>query len=132
MSFNKFFQNHEINLFSNDYWMLLFIGCVSLYLPVLWILMPCFLALRVKKKSPPLASVSLFKEKCPFSEAILLIQRNHLKSLSAAIDSNPELLYGEYKNQSLLMWCKHYNNSKAQSVVIQMVKKYPKTQLISA
>lgn len=135
MSFFKLFNNLEINLFSNDYWTLLFMACLSLYAPVLFICMPCYLALRVKKKSPSLRNILRFKDKCPISEAILFIQRNHINSLTQAIESNPELLYSVYKNQSLLMWCKHYNNSKAQSVVLTMAKKYPKThktQLISA
>lgn len=136
MSFTKlfitFFNNHEIHLFSNDYWTLLFMGCLSLFAPVLWVCVPFYLCLRIKKKSPFVAAVIKVRRQCPFSDAVLYIQRNHINSLSEAIESNPELLYGEYKNQNLLMWCKHYNNFKAQSVVIQMTKKYPRTQSISA
>lgn len=130
MSFIKLLSSLEFNLIPTDYWTLLFIGCLSLFVPFLWASLPVYLIFKTKRKShKPLPVLST---KCPVSEVVLFIQRNHLKSLSQAIDSNPDILYCEYKNQDLLMWCKHYNNSKAQSVIIQMTKKYPKTQLLSA
>ncbi len=121
----------ELQLLTPDYWILLFLGCLSLFLSIMWISLPFYLALKVRKRSDTQPALNPMT-KCPLSEVVLYIQRNHLKSLSQAIESNPDLLYKEYKNQNLLMWCKHYNNSKAQSVVLQLSKKYPKTQLISA
>lgn len=65
-------------------------------------------------------------------QLILFIHMNHLQSLAEAIESNPELLYCDYKKKSLPYWCKHYNNTKALIVVTQMTQKYPKEELLVA
>lgn len=58
-------------------------------------------------------------------QTILFIQMNHLQSLTEAIEQNPELLYMDYKKKSLLYWCKHYKNTKAHTVILQLMKRYP-------
>ena len=129
MNLYKHIEEWEIKLNSRDYWALLFIGCLSLFLSYLWISLPFYLGFKLNKKTH--ASVhNAGNSSLP--EVLVLIQRNHLQSLSVAIESNPHLLYSEYKNQTLLMWCKHYNNSKAQALIIQLLRKYPKTQPLSA
>ncbi len=130
MSFIKLLSSLEFKFIQTDYWALLFIGCLSLYIPFLWASLPVYVIFKTKRKAE--LPIPIQAPSCPVSEIVLFIQRNHLRSLSSAIDSNPDILYCEYKNQDLLTWCKYYNNSKAQSVIIQMTKKYPKTQLLSA
>lgn len=131
MSFIKILSTFELRLLSTDYWALLFIGCLSLFVPLLWATFPVYLLFKAKRRSSdPVKGQK--KSFYTLSDVVLFIQRNHLNALSNAIESNPDILYCEYKNQNLLMWCKHYNNSQAQSVILQMTKKYPKPELLSA
>lgn len=130
MSLLKLLTTLEFKLITTDYWTLLFIGCLSLFIPFLWASLPLYLIFKTKRKEHK--AVQTKRINCDLPEVVLFIQRNHLQSLSQAIESNPDILYSEYKNQNLLSWCKHYNNAKALSVIIQMTKKYPKDQLLSA
>ncbi len=59
-------------------------------------------------------------------QIVLFIQTNRLQSLTEAIEANPELLHLEHKRRSLLFWCSHYNNPKAQMLVVHLTKKYPR------
>ena len=65
-------------------------------------------------------------------EIVAFIQKNHLQSLTEAIESNPILLHCEFKKRDLLSWCKFYNNTKALMVVIHMTKKYPREKMPQA
>lgn len=113
-----------IGLGPNDFWVIMFIGCVSLFIPKLAWIIPLFLLLKTSKR----CSVSKSKKILPpkeMEQIVLFIQRNKLESLTEAIESNPTILHCDYKKQTLLSWCKFYNNTKALMVVLQMIKKYP-------
>lgn len=119
----------KLSLDTHDYWGLLFIGCLSLFVPLLSIVAIVYLMFKINRRT----IVQELKEQPPeIEQLILFIHMNHLQSLTEAIESNPQLLYMDYKKKSLLHWCKHYNNTKALMVINQMTQKYPKTVNLAA
>lgn len=120
----------ECSLGARDYWCLLLIGCISLFISKLAWIIPAYLLFKTTTKKIQFAYQSAIPKEV--EQVVHFIQSNHLQSLTEAIESNPDLLYCDYKKQSLLSWCKYYNNTKALMVVIQMSKKYPRRELIAA
>lgn len=119
----------QVCLISNDYWAILFICCLALFEPRLIIGVGIYMLFKTsrhvvipEKKDRPIELAQL----------VFFIHMNHLQSFSEALESNPNLLYCDYKKKSLLHWCKFYNNTKALGVVIQMTQKYPKEELLAA
>jgi hypothetical protein len=119
----------EVCLISNDYWVILFICCLALFEPRLIIGVGIYMLFKTSRRV-----VSLEKKYRPsdLEQLVLFIHMNHLQSFTLALESNPNLLYCDYKKKSLLHWCKFYNNTKALGVVIQMTQKYPKEELLAA
>lgn len=113
----------------NDYWAMLFICCVSLFMhKLLWVI-PIYILFKTNVR----IVVKEAKAHPPeLEQMVSFIQLNHLQSLTEAIESNPTLLHYEYKKKDLLSWCKFYNNTKALMVIIQMSKKYPREKMLMA
>jgi hypothetical protein len=113
-----------IGLGPNDFWAIMFIGCLSLFVPKLAFIIPIYVLFNTtKRRSHGIAKrIQAPKE---MEQIVLFIQSNKLESLTEAIESNPTILHCDYKKQTLLSWCKFYNNTKALMVVLQMIKKYP-------
>jgi hypothetical protein len=128
----RFLGSFEFNLSSNEYWGLLFIGCLSLFVSKLIFVALLFLAFKIKltrKKSfSNTRNLSTFE----IENIVSLIHLNQLQLLSEAIELNPQLLYCSYKKKSLLLWCNHYNNTKAVLVVNELSQKYPKMEHLAA
>lgn len=113
-----------IGLGPNDFWAIMLVGCLSLFIPKLAWIIPIYLLFKTTKR----CSLGNNKKILPpkeMEQIVLFIQRNKLESLTKAIESNPTILHCDYKKQTLLSWCKFYNNTKALMVVLQMIKKYP-------
>ena len=55
-------------------------------------------------------------------QVILCIQMNHLQTLTEMFEDDPELLTQKYKKKSLHFWCKHYNNTKAHALILELTK----------
>lgn len=119
-----------IGLGPGDFWVLMFMGCISLFIPKLGLAIPVYLLFKTSKRSslPKSRSIQAPKE---MEQIVLFIQSNKLESLTEAIESNPNILHCNYKKQTLLSWCKFYNNTKALMVVLQMIKKYPPEKAMS-
>lgn len=111
------------SLTSNDAWILVFLGAVSLFVPALWSLVFLYVAMNTTVRS---IKRELKEVPGNLEQILLFIQMNHLQSLTEAIELDPHILYLDYKKHSLLYWCNHYNNTKAQMVIVQLIKKYPK------
>jgi hypothetical protein len=113
----------ESRLGKNDFWVMLFICCLSLFAHKLFWFIPAYILYKTRirmvvKKEMPIAPPEI-------EQIVSFIQMNRLQSLTEAIESNPLLLHCEFKKKDLLSWCKFYNNTKALMVVIHMTKKYP-------
>lgn len=54
------------------------------------------------------------------------VVKNNLQELEMAIESNPEILYCDYRRKSLETWCRYYKNKGAQEVIAQLKIKYPR------
>ena len=119
----------KLSLDTHDYWGLLFIGCLSLFIPLLSIVAVVYLLFKINRRT---VVQELKEQPQEIEQLILFIHMNHLQSLTEAIESNPQLLYMDYKKKSLWHWCNHYNNTKALMVITQMTQKYPKTELVAA
>lgn len=119
----------EVSLIAQDYWCMLLIMCVGLFIPKLITLIPIYILLKTHRRVKKEEFEANPRE---LEQLVLFIQMNHLQSLTEAIESNPILLYGMYKKKTLLCWCKAYNNTKALMVIIQMTKKYPKQKAFVA
>lgn len=119
----------EVSLIAQDYWGMLLVTCIGLFIPKLIFIIPVYILLKTHKRVKKEETEAHPRE---LEQLVLFIQMNHLQSLTEAIESNPVLLYGMYKKKTLLCWCKAYNNTKALMVVIQMTKKYPKEKALMA
>ncbi len=119
----------ESSLTSNDIWGMVFILAVALFIPPLAWTIPIYVICKTNRRVAAKEKEEFPKE---IEQAVLFIQMNHLQSLTEAIETNPNLLHAVYKKQSLLHWCKYYNNTKALMVVIQLLKKYPKEKALTA
>ncbi len=91
----------------------------SFFFPPLLIIMPAYLLVvthnQIEKERKILQPERLGK-------VILCIQMNHLQSLTEIFEEDPELLTLNYKKKSLHYWCKHYNNTKAHALIIELTK----------
>lgn len=121
----------EVRLGQSDYWVILFICTLSLFASKLFfgVFLYCLCNVRLHFKNQ---HKSFEKAPADFEQIISHIHANRLRSLAEAIESNPQILYCDYKKKSLLVWCKHYNNRNATSIIFQMTQKYPKEILSSA
>ncbi len=133
MSFkNKFTFSFPltIDLRTLDIWVIIFIGCLSLFMTKLAFLIPIYLIFKIRRRTP---FVKKYKFKSPkeMEEIIYLIKANKLENLSEAIELNPVILHCDYKKQTLLSWCKFYNNTSALMLVLQLIKKYPPEKVLS-
>ena len=114
------------SLATKDYWTLLFISCIALYVPILWITFVFFLIFKI---------IAHFKQshieekQNAQDELIEALQKNNLTKLSEKIDDNPDILYKSYQRRSLINWCRYYKNTKAQELVLQKMNKYPEHTL---
>jgi vacuolar-type H+-ATPase catalytic subunit A/Vma1 len=113
-----------IGLGPNDFWAIMFIGCLSLFVPKLAFIIPIYVLFNTTKRRS-LGKAKRIQAPKEMEQIVLFIQSNKLESLTEAIESNPTILHCDYKKQTLLSWCKFYNNTKALMVVLQMIKKYP-------
>jgi hypothetical protein len=123
----SFFSSLRCQLSIGEYWGLLFFSCVSLFVPKLWFAVfgyIFFKTTRVEMKLNPLP--------VELPNIVLHIQLNHIESLTKAIESNPEILYLQYKRQNLLAWCQYYKNPRAQSVILQLMAKHPQSLSVAA
>jgi hypothetical protein len=110
------------SMVAKDVWTILFISCLALYVPLLW----CALALYLCVKGCFQFKKIVISEKENIqNEIVHCVELNHLENLMLAIDANPEILYCDYQRRSLIAWCRYYKNTRAQELIIQMMKKYP-------
>jgi hypothetical protein len=129
---SNYFSQIEMRLVANDYWCLLFICCISLYIHKLFFGVFVYMAFKVTKIDKRADLRAIYEPPKEIDQIILFIHMNHLQSLSDAIESNPQLLYCDYKKKSLIHWCKHYNNTNAIVMINQMTQKYPKETFLAA
>ncbi len=106
-----------------DYWVILFISCFALYSPLLWFVCVAFLCYKTYVRFQHSHIVEIENAQ---SIVVQSLQLNQLQCLSEAIESNPEILYCDYQRRSLIAWCRYYKNTRAQELIIQLMKKYPK------
>ena len=110
----------EFSLGQGDVWVLVFLGCISLFMTKLIWLAPLYIMCKATRK------ITIKKSKTQQSEmaeAITFIETNQLKSLCEVIESNPSLLQCEYKKKTILSWCEFYHNTNAFIAVDQIRKK---------
>lgn len=140
MSFNKHIISekikHGINRLSSfslpfviglgpiDFWVFIFIGCLSLFMTKLIFTIPIYIFFKTSKRVS-VGKASTTQPPKEMEQIVLFIKSNKLESLTEAIELNPTILHCDYKKQTLLSWCKFYNNTKALMVVLQLIKKYP-------
>jgi len=146
MSFKKYIYNERvkngidhlssfsvpfvIGLGPIDFWVFIFIGCLSLFMTKLVFIIPIYLLCKTTKR----VSIDKTHRTLPpkeMEQIVLFIKSNKLQNLSEAIELNPTILHCDYKKQTLLSWCKFYNNTKALMVVLQLIKKYPPEKPVS-
>lgn len=113
-----------IGLGPSDFWIITFIACLSLFITKLTFIIPIYILFKTTKRvtAPNPHKLQAPKE---MEQIVLFIQKNKLQNLTEAIELNPSILHCDYKKQTLLSWCKFYNNTKALMVVLQLIKKYP-------
>ena len=119
-----------IGLGPKDFWVIIFIACLSLFITKLIFTIPVYLLFKISIRPPP-AKTYNFKTPKEMEEIILLIKSNKLENLTVAIEQNPVILHCDYKKQTLLSWCKFYNNTSALMLVLQLIKKYPPEKVLS-
>jgi hypothetical protein len=105
----------------NEYWSVLFIACLSLFMPKLWIGLFAFFFYKTHREKMVLRPALV-----DLPNLVLHIQMNHLTSLTSYVERNPEILYYQYKNLSLLSWCIYYKNQAAHSAISDLMKKHPR------
>jgi hypothetical protein len=123
----NFFFSLRCQLSIAEYWGLLFFACISLFVPKLWFAIFGYILFKTSRVEMRLNPLPV-----ELPNIVLHIQMNHIDSLTKAIESNPELLYLQYKRQSLLAWCQYYKNPRAQSVIIQLMAKHPQSLSVAA
>ena len=111
------------SLATKDYWTLLFISCLALYAPILWAAFVIYLCFKTHDQFKKKSITEKENVQC---DVVNSVQMNQLQKLSEAIDANPDVLYCDYQRRSLIAWCRYYKNTRAQELIIQMMKKYPK------
>jgi len=114
------------SLSTKDFWTILFISCLALFAPILWSGLAFFLCYKIY--------CQLYQNNLSQIEnvqycVVQSVQMNRLEELSKVIDENPGVLYCDYQRRSLVAWCRYYKNTKAQELVIKMMKKYPREQM---
>lgn len=114
------------SLATKDYWTMLFISCLALFAPVLWTALLIFVAYKIFSHvmNAGFIHIELIK-----NVVFKFLSKNNLQDLELAIEANPEVLYCEYQQKSLEAWCRYYKNPKAQELIVQMMKKYPRNSL---
>jgi len=113
------------SLTSSDFWTILFISCLALYAPALWSLLLIFLGFKMRTQIYKDNISDIENAQCSI---VLSVQMNRLEDLTKLIEENPSVLYCDYQRRSLVAWCRYYKNTKAQELVIRMMKKYPLVQ----
>ena len=113
-----------------DIWFIIFTGCLSLFMTRLVFIIPIYLIFKIRRRAPSLKTYK-FKTPKEMAEIISLIKANRLENLTKAIERNPSILHCDYKKQTLLSWCKFYNNTSALMLVLQLIKKYPPEKVLS-
>lgn len=114
------------SLATKDYWTMLFISCLALYAPILWTALALFIAFKVINyvQQSSTGHIEIIQ-----NVVVKSLVKNNLQDLELAIEANPEILYCEYQRKSLEAWCRYYKNTKAQELIVEMRKKYPKKSL---
>ena len=122
-----FFLNNPFKLYNfldaKDFWTLLFISCLALFVPYFWGSCILFLIYKMITQVQKNSILELENFHCDIVRAVEL---NQLESLNNAIDANPEILYCVYQRRSLVAWCRYYKNTRAQELIMQGMLKYPK------
>ena len=113
------------SLTSNEFWTILFISCLALYAPIIWSALIFFLAFKLRMQMTRDTVVAIENAQCSI---VLSVQLNRLEELGKLIEENPSVLYCDYQRRSLVAWCRYYKNTKAQELIIRMMKKYPQVQ----
>lgn len=119
-----------ISLGPMDFWAMTFIGCVSLFITKLAFLIPIYLLFKTTRRVSLIKASKILPPQ-EMEQIVLFIKSNKLQNLTEAIELNPTILHCDYKKQTLLSWCKFYNNTKALMVVLQLIKKYPPEKAMS-
>ena len=119
-----------IGLGPMDFWVMTFIGCISLFITKLAFLIRIYLLFKTTRRVS-VAEISKVLPPQEMETIVLFIKSNKLQNLAEAIELNPTILHCDYKKQTLLSWCKFYNNTKALMVVLQLIKKYPPEKAMS-
>lgn len=114
------------SLATKDYWTMLFISCLALFAPVLWTGLGLFVAYKMIAY---IKEAKFNRREIVQNVVVQSVLKNDLQELELAIESNPEILYCEYQRKSLESWCRYYKNTKAQELIVKMMKKYPKNTL---
>ena len=127
---SSFFFPFAIGLGPKDFWVIIFISCLSLFITKLIFTIPVYLLFKITRRARPSKSYQ-FKTPKEMEEIVLLIKSNKLENLTEAIELNPIILHCDYKKQTLLSWCKFYNNTSALMLVLQLIKKYPPEKVLS-
>ena len=127
---SSFFFPFVIGLGPKDFWVIIFIACLSLFITKLIFTIPIYLLFKISRRVPPVKTYN-FKTPKEMEEIVLLIKSNKLENLTEAIEQNPIILHCDYKKQTLLSWCKFYNNTSALMLVLQLIKKYPPEKVLS-
>ena len=117
------------SLATKDYWALIFISCLALYAPILWMAFAFFLAIKAVLG---FRESSIAQRESVQNSIVQSVQMNRLDDLSKAIEENPEILYCDYQRRSLTAWCRYYKNTKALELITEMMKKYPKEEVVAA
>lgn len=114
------------SLATKDYWTMLFISCLALFAPILWTALGLFIAYKIFTHvlETNVSHLEIMK-----NVVVRSVVKNNLEELEMAIEANPEILYCDYQRKSLEAWCRLYKNTKAQELIVQMMKKYPKKSL---
>lgn len=57
-----------------------------------------------------------------FRELLVDLRQHQWQSFKEKIHDRPEFLKAQYKNRTLLYWCKKYNDLKANKLIIEEIK----------
>jgi hypothetical protein len=94
---------------------------LTIFFPPLIILIPIYSFLNANQR---ITKQNDLNRPYEIVNIIHFIQQNHMQSLKEALERDLGLTQMLYKNKSMLFWCKHYNNLKAHSIVLDYTKKY--------
>lgn len=112
---------------AKDFWSLLFLSCLALYVPVLWVACALFVCYKIFSQ---VQQNNIEEQESIQCIVVQSVEFNRLQVLSDAIEANPDILYCVYQRRSLVAWCRYYKNTRALELILQMMEKYPNTNKV--